>query len=174
MTRGRRTLGCLAAAVILVGTAGRESAGRSASDRSLGAPIRRTAPAYPLARPFLRFVLKSAKRNRLDPRLVLGVIQVESNFDPRARSRSGARGLMQLMPGTASRFGDLDPTDPRQNIEAGSRYLRYLLDLFGGDVDRALAGYNAGEMAVFSEGGSPLSPAVREFVRDVKAASRQF
>jgi len=159
---------------MLLGAAGSARARAASAEKGSGAPIRTTSPAYPLARPYLRFVMKSARRNGVDPRLILGVIQVESNFDAAARSRSGARGLMQLMPGTASRFGARNPGDPRQNVEAGARYLRYLLDLFGGDVERALAGYNAGEMAVFNAGGHPLSPSVREFVRDVLAASRQF
>jgi soluble lytic murein transglycosylase-like protein len=159
---------------MLLGPAGPAHARAASSEKGSGAPIRTTSPSYPLARPYLRFVLKSARRNGVDPRLILGVIQVESNFNAAARSSSGARGLMQLMPGTASRFGARDPRDPRQNVEAGARYLRYLLDLFGGDVELALAGYNAGEMAVFNAGGRPPSPAVQEFVRDVKAASRQF
>ena len=137
-------------------------------------PIRTTGPSYRLAQPYLRKVRRSAARYGVDPRLILGVIQVESNFNPKARSASGARGLMQLMPETARRFGARRIDDPAENIDAGARYLRYLLDLFGGDVDRALAGYNAGEMTVFRVGAVPDSPGVRNFVRDVKACGRQF
>jgi soluble lytic murein transglycosylase-like protein len=93
-------------------------------------------------------------RYGVDPVLVRAVIQVESDFDPRTVSHKGARGLMQLMPGTAKRYGVKDMHDPEQNIQAGVRYLAYLLELFG-DKPRALAAYNAGEGAVLRYGGIP-------------------
>ncbi len=140
-----------------------------------GAPsLRTTGPDFQRAEPFLGHVRRSAERYAVDPRLILGVIRVESNFNPRARSVSGARGLMQLLPETARRFGARSIDDPAQNIDAGTHYLRYLLDLFRGDVDRALAGYNAGEMSVVRAGGVPPAAGVRRFVRDVKASARQF
>ena len=139
-----------------------------------GGPIRRTGPSYPLAEPFLGDVERSAERYGVDARLILGVIRVESNFEPKARSKSGARGLMQLLPETGRRFGARALDDPTQNIDAGTRYLRYLLDLFHGDIDRALAGYNAGEMSVVRAGGVPASPGVREFIRSVRAACGEF
>ncbi len=139
-----------------------------------GGPIRRTGPSYPLAEPFLGDVERSAERHGVDARLILGVIRVESNFDPKARSKSGARGLMQLLPETGRRFGARALDDPAQNIDAGTRYLRYLLDLFHGDIDQALAGYNAGEMSVVRAGGVPASPGVREFIRSVRAACAEF
>lgn len=90
----------------------------------------------------------------VDPVLVRAVIQVESDFNPRTVSHKGARGLMQLMPGTAKRFGVIDMHDPEQNIQGGVRYLAFLLQLFG-DKPRALAAYNAGEGAVLRYGGIP-------------------
>jgi len=137
-------------------------------------PIRRNGPLYAQARPYLALVGASAKRHGVDARLILGVIKVESNFRPDARSSSGARGLMQLMPGTAQRYGAQSIDDPAQNIEAGTAYLRYLLGLFHGDVDRALAAYNVGEMTVVKQGGVPGHEPVRRFVRDVKGYAARF
>lgn len=91
----------------------------------------------------------------VDPVLVRAVIQVESNFNPRCLSNKGARGLMQLMPETAKRFGVKTVHDPEQNIRGGIRYLSILLDLFNDDLPRALAAYNAGEGAVQRYGGIP-------------------
>jgi len=87
---------------------------------------------------------KHARSNRLDVRLVYAVAKAESNLDERAVSPRGALGLMQLMPGTASELGIEDPFDPVQSIDGGCRYLRRMLDRFGGDRKRALAAYNAG------------------------------
>ena len=101
--------------------------------------------------------------------LVKAVIQVESEFDPRAVSSAGARGLMQLMPFTARRFGVSDSFDPRQNIFGGVQYLRFLLDLFGGDVTLALAGYNAGENAVQRYGGVPPYKETQGYVRKIQS-----
>jgi Transglycosylase SLT domain len=142
-----------------------------------GAPrtgFRTDGPYYAQARPYLRLVSESSQRHEVDPRLILGVIKVESNFNPQAMSPSGAVGLMQLMPGTAARFGCTAAADPAQNIDAGTAYLRYLLELFHGDVDRALAAYNTGEMTVVKQGGVPGSPALRQFVDSVKGYARRF
>src|SRR5262249_2688667 len=95
-----------------------------------------------------RLVLDSAARNGIDPALMVEVMRQESGFNAHAHSYKGACGLMQLMPGTAARFGVTKIFDPAQNIEAGAKYLRFLLDKFDGDVQLALAGYNAGEGAV--------------------------
>jgi len=97
----------------------------------------------------------AARKFGVDPNLVRAVIAAESNFNPAAVSPKGARGLMQLMPSTASRFGVRDAFDPVDNIFGGVRYLRYLLDLFGGDLVLALAAYNAGEKIVQDRGGVP-------------------
>jgi soluble lytic murein transglycosylase-like protein len=94
------------------------------------------------------FIIASAVRNNLDPVLLYSVMRQESAFNTRAVSPKGARGLMQLIPATASRFGVRNIFNPQQNVEAGARYLRFLLDTFKGDVSLALAAYNAGEGTV--------------------------
>lgn len=93
-----------------------------------------------------------AKRYNVPVELICGVILQESGGNSRAVSHAGARGLMQLMPGTARRFGVQDSFDPRQNIEGGTKYLRFLLDRFKGNIELALAGYNAGEGNVEKHG----------------------
>lgn len=95
-----------------------------------------------------------AAKYNVDPVFVRAVIQVESDFNPNCVSNKGARGLMQLMPGTAKRYGVTNVHDPEQNIHGGIRYLAFLLELFG-DKPRALAAYNAGEGAVLKYGGIP-------------------
>jgi soluble lytic murein transglycosylase-like protein len=93
-------------------------------------------------------VQEAATLNGLDPCLILSIMRAESAFNRSAVSVKGAMGLMQLMPATATRFGVKDFFDPRENVLGGTRYLRWLLDRFSGDVRLALAGYNAGEGAV--------------------------
>lgn len=99
---------------------------------------------YKQRKQFSAAIKRIAKKYRLDPALLNAVISVESAFDPNAVSPAGAMGLMQLMPGTAARFGVTDPFDPIANINAGARYLRILLNKFG-TIQLALAAYNAGE-----------------------------
>jgi hypothetical protein len=114
------------------------------------------------------YILDSGRRNSVDPLLLYAIMHQESTFKPRAMSNKGARGLMQLMPGTAQRFGVSSIWDPRQNIEGGTRYMRFLLDLFDGDVKLALAGYNAGEGAVMKYGFSvPPYSETQEYVRRI-------
>ena len=114
------------------------------------------------------YIVESGKRNSVDPLLLYSIMHQESSFKTRAMSNKGARGLMQLMPGTASRFGVTNIWDPRQNIEGGARYMRFLLDLFSGDVQLALAGYNAGEGAVMKYGNQvPPYSETREYVRRI-------
>jgi len=103
----------------------------------------------------------------VDPALIKSVMHAESSFDPRALSSQGASGLMQLMPGTARRYGVTRIFDPQQNVMAGSRYLRDLLVQFDGDMRLALAGYNAGENAVLKYGGIPPYTETRKYVRKV-------
>jgi soluble lytic murein transglycosylase-like protein len=114
------------------------------------------------------YIVESGRRNAVDPLLLYAIMHQESTFKPRAMSNKGARGLMQLMPGTAVRFGVNSIWDPRQNIEGGSRYMRFLLDKFDGNVDLALAGYNAGEGAVMKYGNRiPPYNETQEYVRRI-------
>lgn len=110
---------------------------------------------------------KTAGEHQVDPKLVNAIIQVESGYNPRAVSRKGARGLMQLIPATAARFGVRNSFNPRQNIEGGVTYLKYLLDLFGGNVPLSVAAYNAGENAVLKKGGIPAYPETVDYVQRV-------
>jgi len=114
------------------------------------------------------FIVDSGHRNSVDPLLLYSIMHQESTFKRRAVSPKGARGLMQLMPGTALRFGVTNIFDPKQNIEGGARYMRFLLDQFDGDVPLALAGYNAGEGAVIKYGYNvPPYSETREYVRRI-------
>jgi len=96
---------------------------------------------------------KAAIFASVEPNLLRAVIVVESGFNSRAVSKRGAMGLMQLMPATATRFGVSNPYDPRENVRAGARYLKFLIDRFGQNIRLALAAYNAGEEAVARNGG---------------------
>ena len=117
---------------------------------------------------FDKFIVESGQRNSVDPMLLYAIMHQESTFKPRAMSHKGARGLMQLIPPTASRFGVTNIWDPKQNIEGGARYMRFLLDLFSGDVRLALAGYNAGEGAVMKYGFRvPPYNETQEYVRRI-------
>lgn len=108
-----------------------------------------------------------ARRHGLDPDLVLAVVGVESAFEPTAVSPKGAQGLMQLMPSTAAALGVEDAFDPAENLDGGVRHLGFLLALYGGDVVRALAAYNAGEGAVARHGGVPPYRETRAYVKRV-------
>jgi soluble lytic murein transglycosylase-like protein len=115
-------------------------------------------------------IATSAARNGVDPNLVVAVMRQESGFNSRALSYKGASGLMQLMPGTARRFGVTNIFDAAQNIEGGTRYLRFLLDSFNGDVKLVLAGYNAGENAVVNSGYRvPRYRETQNYVRSITA-----
>jgi soluble lytic murein transglycosylase-like protein len=108
-----------------------------------------------------------AANQSLPPQLVHSVIRVESNYNPLAVSSKGAQGLMQLMPETARRFGVLNAFDPVDNIQGGTRYLKYLLDLYKGDYNLALAAYNAGEGAVEKYGTVPPYPETLNYLIQV-------
>jgi soluble lytic murein transglycosylase-like protein len=114
-------------------------------------------------------IAAAASAHGVSADLIRAVIQVESAFDYRAISSKGARGLMQLMPATARRLGVTDSFDPRQNIFGGTKYLRWLLDLFEGSVPLALAGYNAGENAVTRYKGIPPYKETLNYVRKVQS-----
>ncbi len=115
---------------------------------------------------FDRLILRSARNHRVEPALVKAVIAAESNFEPKAVSRVGAQGLMQLMPRTAREMGVRNPFHPGENVEGGTRYLRDMLDRFG-DLKRALAAYNAGPEAVDRYRGVPPFPETLDYVSRV-------
>lgn len=117
------------------------------------------------------FIVASGKRNAVDPLLLYSIMHQESTFKRNALSPKGASGLMQLMPPTARRFGVSKIWDPQQNIEGGARYMRFLLDHFG-DVQLALAGYNAGEGAVMKYGNR--IPPYRETQEYVRRISKRY
>ena len=123
-----------------------------------------------MAQDLEQIIAQAARTYNLPPGLLRAVIQVESGGNPRAVSPAGAQGLMQLMPETARGLGVQDPFDPEQNVMGGARYLRQLLDRYGGDLDRALAAYNAGPGAVERYGGIPPYQETQTYVRKVKAA----
>ena len=114
-----------------------------------------------------------AREHQVEPALVKAVIAAESGFDPEAVSRKGARGLMQLMPTTASRLGVEDPLHPTENVRGGTRYLRLMLDRYG-DVERAVAAYNAGPGAVDRHGGIPPYRETQDYVRRVMTYYRYY
>jgi soluble lytic murein transglycosylase-like protein len=117
-----------------------------------------------------RFIVESSRKYRIDPLLIYAQMHQESAFKIRATSHKGASGLMQLMPATARRFGVTKIYDPQQNIDAGVKYMRWLLDKFNQDVVLALAGYNAGEGAVMKYGWRvPPYRETQEYVRRIGA-----
>jgi hypothetical protein len=117
-----------------------------------------------------KLVREAAERHRIDPALIRAVIETESNWNPSAISRRGAVGLMQLIPTTAQRFGVNDLYSPQQNVDAGVRYLKTLLERYNGNLDLALAAYNAGEGAVDRAHGIPSFRETRNYVQRVQSA----
>jgi soluble lytic murein transglycosylase-like protein len=117
-----------------------------------------------------RLVREAAERHHMDPALVRAVIETESGWNATAKSRKGALGLMQLIPTTAVRFGVNDAFSPQQNVDAGVRYLKTLLQRYNGNLDLALAAYNAGEGAVDRAHGVPAFRETRDYVQKVQNA----
>jgi soluble lytic murein transglycosylase-like protein len=119
-------------------------------------------------------IREAATLYQIPEELVRAVIKVESDYDPRAVSRVGAQGLMQLMPDTAQRMQVRDILDPRENILGGVRYLRVLANMFNGNLQLTLAGYNAGESAVVKHGGIPPFDETEDYVVKVLAYYRRY
>ncbi|MFQ5768197.1 MAG: lytic transglycosylase domain-containing protein, partial [Acidobacteriota bacterium] len=140
-----------------------------ATPQEKASPAGGGAPRSALA----ELVGRVASRYSVDPAIILAMVETESHFDPGAVSRVGAVGLMQLMPSTAAELKVEDPFDPEQNIEGGIRYLKGMLDRFGGRLDLALAAYNAGPAAVQWYGGIPPFLETREYVERVLARSNR-
>jgi hypothetical protein len=110
---------------------------------------------------------KAAAAHNVDANLVRAVVKVESNFNPNAVSRKGAMGLMQLMPQTARQLKVTNPFDPEQNVDAGVRHLKQLMESYGGDVKLSLAAYNAGQGSVARSGGVPHFAETRNYVKRI-------
>ncbi|MFO0660545.1 MAG: lytic transglycosylase domain-containing protein [Polyangiaceae bacterium] len=149
----------------------RSGGARTAALRTPAMPTLETNAA---AIPYMSLVQEAASMFALPPELILAVMKVESNFNPRALSKKGAMGLMQLMPTTAASLGVTDPYDPRQNIMGGARYLRTLVNDFDGEVSLALAGYNAGAGAVRRSGGVPGNAETQGYVPLVMAIYKAY
>ena len=114
-------------------------------------------------------IFRAGEQAGVDPRFIHAVIKQESKYNAKAVSYAGAQGLMQMMPATAKRFGLKDPFDPAANVEAGTKYLKWLLERFNGDVSLALAGYNAGEGSVDKYKGVPPYSETQNYVKKIVA-----
>lgn len=124
--------------------------------------------------PFGSIIYHEARKHDLPPELVAAVVQAESRFKPTARSPVGARGLMQLMPATGKWMGARDLNNPAQNIQAGTKYLKYLNERFDGNQENVIAAYNAGEGNVKRFGGVPPFKETRSYVTKVKNYQRDY
>jgi hypothetical protein len=124
--------------------------------------------------PFQSIVLQAAKDYDVDPSLIRAIIMAESNYNPRAVSHRGAQGLMQLMPTTAKWLGVKDVFDPAANIDAGVRYFKRLLDRFDGNIELALAAYNAGSRYVRKYKGIPPFEATQRYIKKVLKYHQRF
>jgi soluble lytic murein transglycosylase-like protein len=144
---------------------------RLASTQVQNAPAQRTQMASiqpPQGASWINdLVEKAAIRHSVDPNLVRAIVQVESGFNPHAVSRKGAIGLMQLMPSTAKSLNVSNPYDPAQNVDAGVRHFKQLLDSYNGNLELSLAAYNAGATAVHRSGGVPHYAETRNYVKRI-------
>jgi soluble lytic murein transglycosylase-like protein len=136
------------------------------------APVERVSVSWSASRVaapsrFDDLIAAASLQHKIDPKLLKSVMLFESGFNPKAISRKGARGLMQLMPKTAAQHGVRNVQDPAENIQAGARHLSYLMDVYGGDLEKSLAAYNAGEPAVERYGGVPPYDETRDYVRNI-------
>jgi soluble lytic murein transglycosylase-like protein len=151
---------------------------QNAPDIAEGIPTEEDAepdPGWRLAAgEYADVIALTAERHDVSPALLAAVVQAESAFDPLAVSPKGARGLLQLMPDTAERFGVENPFDAAQSVEGGARYLSWLLDRYDGRMDLALAGYNAGEGAVDLSGGIPPYKETHRYVQRVLAGAARM
>ncbi len=151
-------------------TARRQSAGvaspKQAVALNVGTGMTAVSDLPPADADLSAFVQQAAREYNVDPRLVSAVAQTESGGDQSAVSPAGAIGVMQLMPDTAASLG-VNPYDEKQNVEGGAKYLREMLDAFGGDVRKAVAAYNAGPTAVKAYGGVPPYRETQDYVSKV-------
>lgn len=153
---------------LLVAAAALSAGGPTATGAAQAAPAGEWTSRLPEAgQPWAAAIEQTGAAYDVDPRLLAALVWQESAFNPDARSPAGALGLTQLMPGTAAELG-VDPYDPEQNLNGGARYLRMQLDWFG-DVDLALAAYNAGPGEVIDAGGVPPIAQTRDYVIAVLA-----
>ena len=148
----------------------------SPEDQLVGTIIRRSNSRFSETEPqaLNSYINVAATSHQVDPLLIKAVIKTESNFDPNARSPKGAQGLMQLMPGTARDLQVANSFDPRQNINGGTKYLRYLLDNYKGNVELSLAAYNAGPGNVTPYGIIPNIPETQAYVAKVLQNYRSY
>lgn len=141
---------------------------RRATDAAAPARSDAVQPARSSVQAQINAIVKRVSNSyQVDPKLIHAMIRVESDYDPMAVSPKGAMGLMQLIPSTAQRFGVRNPFNLTENIQGGVSYLRYLLNLFGGNVPLSLAAYNAGARAVIRSGGVPAYRETEHYVREV-------
>jgi soluble lytic murein transglycosylase-like protein len=151
----------------------------TAATATAAAPVASTATPAAVSElpgdvPFGAQITAAAKKHGIDPALLAGLVKQESGFNPNAGSPAGARGLTQLMPGTAAGLGVTNVLDPLQSLDGGAKYLRQQLDAFGGDVTKALGAYNAGPGAVQRYGGVPPYAETQHYVRVVQENADRY